>query len=269
MRRVDGLMKEKSRACRCWPRFIARGFRSSGLTSIRQRSKPCTAAKTISSISANRLVKICWPRGGSTRPTIFAAGRGGRDHQLRARRRWARIWSRTLAYVEKTADDIAKTLRPGPARRAGIDDLSAHHARDHAAALRGAGLNAASISSSPIPPSAKTPAARISTRRRSPSSSAASTPASTEVAVALYRKAIKQVIPVSSRRSRRGGQAAGKHLPRREHRAGERDEDGADGDGHRRVGSDRGRQRPSRSASRRFIPARGWAGTAFRSIRFT
>ena len=41
--------------------------------------------------------------------------------------------------------------------------------------------------------------------------------------------------------SRRGRQAAGKHLPRRQHRAGQRNEDGARRDGHRRVGSDQGR----------------------------
>ena len=70
-------------------------------------------------------------------------------------------------------------------------------------------------------------------------------------------------------RGGRGGEDSGERVPGGEHRAGER----AEGDPWRRWTSTCGRwwrrRRPSRSGSKRFIRARGWAGTASRSIRFT
>ena len=53
-----------------------------------------------------------------------------------------------------------------------------------------------------------------------------------ESAKALYGKAIKTIVPVSSCRARRGDEAARKHFPRRQHRAGERTEGGLRRDGH-------------------------------------
>ena len=84
-----------------------------------------------------------------------------------------------LSYVEQTADDIAKTLRPGSSSCSNRRPIRARPREIMLPAVRGARPEVRrAISSSPIRPSAKTPAARISTRRRSPSWSAASIAAS-------------------------------------------------------------------------------------------
>ena len=59
---------------------------------------------------------------------------------------------------------------------------------------------------------------------------------------------------------RRDGQAAREHVPRGEHRPGQRDCADVAPDEHRRLGSDRRGQAPSRSASCRSIPGPGLGG---------
>ena len=192
------------------------------------RSTPCSRARTTSSTSA-RSWSTGHARSGRFDATAdFApARRGRRDHQLRAdAARQAPRAGPVLRREDRRRH--RQDAAPGPARRAGIDDLPAHDARDHAAALRGAGPEVRRRFLPRLLPRARRPRPQgLQHADASPSSSAASTPPVGEVAAALYRKAIKQVIPVSQRRGRRGGQAAGEHLPRRQHRAGERDEDGA------------------------------------------
>ena len=66
---------------------------------------------------------------------------------------------------------------------------------------------------------------------------------------------------------RRDGEAAREHVPRGQHRPGQRARADVRPHGHRRVGSGRRGRRPSRSASCRSIPGPASAATASRSIR--
>ena len=65
----------------------------------------------------------------------------------------------------------------------------------------------------------------------------------------------------------RDGQAAGKHLPHDQHRAGQRDRPDVRPHGHQRVGSDRRRGHQAVRLHAVLSRAPGWAATAFRSIR--
>ncbi len=65
---------------------------------------------------------------------------------------------------------------------------------------------------------------------------------STDVAVAFYGQVMDTVVPVSSHARRRDGEAAREHLPRRQHRPGQRAGADVPPHGPRRVGSDRRRQ---------------------------
>ena len=92
-------------------------------------------------------------------------------------------------------------------------------------------------------PSARIPATRNFAPATSPRSSAATAPTRCALAAALYDQlVVDDVVPVSSRRDRRGGQADREHLPRRQHRARQRAEDRLRRDGHRHLGGDRGGQ---------------------------
>ena len=68
---------------------------------------------------------------------------------------------------------------------------------------------------------------------------------------------------------RRALQAAGEHLPLRQHRARQRARDGRRPDGHRHLGGRSTRPRRSRSASCASSRARAWAATACPSTRST
>ena len=123
------------------------------------------------------------PPGGSTPPTTSAAtGRSGRGDQCASPRRWAVTWSRTSA-----SSRIPPTTSPrrcGPGQLVVLESTTypRHDPRSHAAALRSQRpASAARIFSSPTPPSAKIPAARTTTRRPSPSWSAASTPSAAKM----------------------------------------------------------------------------------------
>ena len=213
-----------------------------------------------------------------------AVGAVRRDHRLRAG--WANadaiiscvptpLGTHLRAGPElRRADapiDIAKTLRKGSSSCWNRRTYPRHHARGHAAALRSArGCKCGSrflprlfararrpgrkdLNTQTIPKlvGGIDPAQRRTRRRRSIArrSSRSSRSRSAEVAEAakllenIYRAVnialvneMKMVL---------------------------------DGDGHRRLGSDRAPPAPSRSASRRSTPARGSAGTASRSIRST
>ena len=84
---------------------------------------------------------------------------------------------------------------------------------------------------------------------------------------ALYQAGDRHDRPGQLAARRRDGQAAGEHLPRRQHRPGQRTRADVRSHGHRRVGSGARRPRPSRSASCRSTRARAWAATASRSTR--
>ena len=96
-------------------------------------------------------------------------------------------------------------------------------------------------------PSGSTPAAPTSPCTRRPRSSAASRPACLERAMALYSICVDRLVPVSSPRRRRAGQAAREHLPQRQHRAGQRAGDAVRPPGPERVG---GRRRGRHQAVR-------------------
>ena len=95
------------------------------------------------------------------------------------------------------------------------------------------------------------------------------TPACTERAVTFYGQVRRHGRAGAGHARGRDGQAAGEHLPARQHRAGQRDGAVLPRARHRPVGRHPARQRPSRSASRRSTRARASAGTASRSTRTT
>ena len=104
-----------------------------------------------------------------------------------------------LSFVEKSADDIARTLRPGQLVVLESSTYPGTTREVMLPRLQTRGLKSAgATSSSPTPPSGKTPAARTSTRRRSPSWSAGSTRPAASSPSPSTACAIKQVVPVST-----------------------------------------------------------------------
>ena len=87
--------------------------------------------------------------------------------------------------------------------------------------------------------------------------------------VAFYGGSSTTVVPRQGHPRGRDGQAAGEHLPARQHRAGQRDGAVLPRARHRPVGRHPAAPAPSRSGSRRSTPARASAGTASRSTRTT
>ena len=179
-------------------------------------------------------------------------------------RRWANTSSRTCPSSNAPADDIAKTLRPG---QLVVLESTTYPGTTREVMLPRFEANGPQVRQGLLPgllaPNAKTPAARTHNTQHHPQAGRRhrrrQRPAGRRP---LPPAPSRQVVPVSSRRSRRGRQAPGEHLPLRQHRPGQRAEDGADRDGHRRLGGDRAPPPPSPSASRPSIPARAWAATA-------
>ena len=95
------------------------------------------------------------------------------------------------------------------------------------------------------------------------------TPTCTEVATALYAACIDTLVPVSTHRGGRAGEAAREHVPHREHRPGERDGDRLRQARRRRLGSDRGGGDEAVRLHEIHARARASAATASRSIRTT
>ena len=168
---------------------------------------------------------------GGRRPARFARHRPTRARSPTStsstsacRRRCARPRTRTCPTSSQAVEAIAAVLRRGPARHPRVDDLSrARPTRWCSRCSRPSGLRPARdfyLAFSPErvdPGQPDVPRPRTSRR-----SSAASTTRSTELAAALYAQVIDTVVPVSSTARRRDGQAAREHLPRREHRPGQR-----------------------------------------------
>ena len=92
-------------------------------------------------------------------------------------------------------------------------------------------------------------------------------PASTEVAAALYGATVAARHPGQLDARRRDGEAAREHVPRGEHRPGQRDRADVPQDGHRRVGSDRRGEDQAVRLHAVLSRARASAATASRSIR--
>ena len=92
-------------------------------------------------------------------------------------------------------------------------------------------------------------------------------PASARLAALLYRQAVVQRRAGLELRGGRGLQDPREHLPRGEHRHGQRAEDALRPDGHRRLGGDRRGQDQAVRLPGVLSRARAWAGTASRSTR--
>ena len=167
------------------------------------------------------------------------ARRVRRDPGLRADAARPPPRARPLVRAEdRRGDREAAAARP--AGRARVDHLSRHHARGALAALRGARASrAARTSSSPSRPSARTPATAASTPRRSPRWWAGSTRRRSRSRWRSTRGDPDGGAGLLAR-GRRGRQDPRERVPRRQHRARQRDEAGARPDGHQRLGGDRG-----------------------------
>ena len=162
------------------------------------------------------------------RPTTSRASASRTRSSSASRRRSTPHREPDLPYVERHGRRRSRsTLRRGPARRAREHDLSRHDRGGRAAAPRRARPpTSARTSSSPSRPSARTRATRDfhdandpQGRRRHRRRPAASSPRRSTRAVDRARRA--RVVDAR----RRGGEDAREHLPRGEHRAGERAED--------------------------------------------
>ena len=123
--------------------------------------------------------------------------------------------------------------RPTPAPRA----------RSSCPSWRPAGLEAGQRLLPGLQPRARGPRQpRLLGTAPSPRSSAASTQPACELAAALYGQVVVRGRAGLQPRGRRGLQDPGEHLPRRQHRPGQRAEGALRPDGHRRLGGDRGGQ---------------------------
>ena len=81
------------------------------------------------------------------------------------------------------------------------------------------------------------------------------------------RTVVDKVVKVAQHARRRDGEAAREHVPRRQHRAGQRDCADVPPPGHRRVGSDRRRRHEAVRLHAVLSGSRAWAATASLSIR--
>ena len=175
-----------------------------------------------------------------------------------------------MSYIVSAVEAIAAHLRPGmlvilesTTYPGTTEEARAADPRDARPA------KSARTSSWRSRPSASIRATATTRPGTCPRSSAASTPDLHRSGAVLYGAAIDDRGAGQLAARGRDGEAAGEHLPRRQHRPRQRDGADVRQAGHRRVGSDRRRRPPSRSASCRSIRARASAGTASRSIRST
>ncbi len=93
------------------------------------------------------------------------------------------------------------------------------------------------------------------------------TPACTEMGRLFYSQALEHGGAGQLHAGGRDGQAARKHLPHDQHRAGERNGADVRPHGHQRLGSDRRRGHQAVRLHAVLSRSRVWAGTASRSIR--
>src|SRR5688500_5035877 len=105
-----------------------------------------------------------------------------------------------LSYVERTAEDIARTLRPG---QLVVLESTTYPRTTRETMLprlegRGGGLRCGPDYFLAYPPEREDPGRKDHNTQTIPKLVGGIDPASTEVALALYRKAIRQVIPVST-----------------------------------------------------------------------
>ena len=175
-----------------------------------------------------------------------------------------------LSYVVATGRMLAKHLQAGPTRRPRKHDLSRHDRRTAAAdpgAIRPAGRARFLPRLQPRARGSGQPEVLLPDASRR--SSAASTPASRELAAQFYAAGRQGSRAGVEHPRRRGVQDSGEHLSSGEHRARQRTENRLRRDGHRRLGSDRGGEDQAVRLPGVLSRARAWAGTASRSIRST
>ena len=173
-----------------------------------------------------------------------------------------------LSYVESAAQALAPYVTRRVPRRAGVDELPRHH-RVAARAVPRVGIRAARRRRllGRLQPRADRPGQRdvdpgdhaeAGLRRRR--SARWSGPR-------FYRTLVAETVPARDDEGRRAGQAAGEHLPPRQHRAGQRARDGRLRPRHRRVGGHRrGRDEAVRVHEVRAGAGRGRALPADRPV---
>ena len=175
-----------------------------------------------------------------------------------------------LVFIEQTARQIAKALRPG---QLVVLESTTYPGttRDVVLPILAAErLDAwARIISWPSAPSGKTRAIPNFSAERIPKVVGGIDPASGRLADLLYRQAVVRTVPVSNCEVAEAAQNPGKHLPLGEHRHGQRAEDALRPHGHRHLGSDRRGQEQALRLPGVLSRSRAWAGTAFPSIRST
>ena len=170
-------------------------------------------------------------------------------------------------------ESVAQHIHRGHAGRAGIDHLSRHDRRAAparcCAARVGLSTRRARISSWPSRRNALIPGDRTGMVENTPKVVGGVTPACREVAVGPLRAGHRADRAGLLDADGRDGQAAGEHLPGRQHRPGQRDGDHVRQAGPRRVGGDRSRRDQALRLHEVHARARAWAATAFRSTRTT
>ena len=177
-----------------------------------------------------------------------------------------------LAYIEAAAAHAGAAPAPGLHGGAGVDHLPGHH-RGAGRAAAGGGLRAARRPRLPprLQPRADRPGQPgLDAGRARPRWSPASTTASLARGPAPSTTGWSSTpSPVPSPQGGRAGQAAGEHVPARQHRAGQRDRDVRPRPRHRRLGGDRRGVDQAVRLHALHPRARASAGTACRSTRRT
>ena len=166
-----------------------------------------------------------------------------------------------MSYIVSAVEAIADAPAPGHAGRPRVDDLSGHDRRGGAADARGERAEGRRR----LLPRLLARARRSGQPARSTPTtcrrwSAASRPTCAELARRALRHGDRNDRPGQLAARRRDGEAAREHVPRGEHRPGQRDRADVRQAWHRRLGSGRRGARPSRSASCRSIPGPGLGG---------
>ena len=104
-----------------------------------------------------------------------------------------------LSYIRTTGDEVARRLRPGPARRPRVHDLPGDDPRGAAPALpRASGLECGKGFFLAFSPEREDPGNKSFHTQNIPKVVGGIDPASLEVAAALYGAAMAKVVPVSS-----------------------------------------------------------------------
>ena len=167
-----------------------------------------------------------------------------------------------MSYVRDTAAHHPRAPAPGAAGGAGVDHLPGHHRRGAAAHAGGVGPHDAGGLLPGLLARARGPGQRVLLHRHHPQAGGRGQPGvdrgGRRPLLGPHRPGGAGVVVAGGR----GGQAAREHLPRGQHRPGERAQDDLRPHGHRHLGGHRGGQDQALRLPGLLPRARAWAGTA-------